>query len=934
MKRAQRSGWGIRILILALAGFGLAADPWAVLAATPKLKAGHPLERPFELDFRYQPPDWVTAVGLPDDWRKPLTDRSGALFYDYPGKFAVPFEGYQTGGATRVRVGLADAADEMWQSQSLEAPRLPIVTTTTRQGDLEVEAKAFAVTDPTLWPGGRADLPQPRTTHWGIEQLKAGNPWVAWAIPARAVDPGFLDAEYAVAESLKFRFKAEPGRTYQAVFGFCENYYEKAPTPMDLLVEGQPRAMADLARGAGNKAGKDGVFIQSLADKRDAGTNLPFITSLSAKDLDGDGWINLEVRPAAGSANKRALLSVLWIFKELPPASEIISGAATAKALGYFSLGEEAKIRKFGAAPAAPNSLRPPRTDLILATVRNNGLFETTARPRVLIQAQQGAQYDKASRVATLVAGERVTTSEAPENVTLNENGDQLILTLPPVRLQPGQSHRLVAAIHSNAAPSVWSVEAADKALKGARDFWKKIDLPYDVIHVPDPAVQGLLDASIRNLRQAREVVDGKLHYQVGATIFRGIFVVDGSFILEAEAGLGRVKDARAGLETFLDFQKPDGSFEMMPQYWKENGVMLWMIDRHEQLSGDRAWLAKTWPKIMGAFKTIQRLRRVASKDPKALNAGLMPDGLSDGGFLNGIEYSNVYWTLIGLKSAVAMAERMGKTEDAKAFRAEFNDMSAVFRKTAARDLYKDEFGNTMLPIPMARPLTDVPQMAQWAFCQAVYPGELFAPGDPLMIGTLNNLIDNEAEGLVRRTGWHKEGVWSYFGSFYAHDFLWLGEGERAARIAYAFANHASPMLAWREEQSLQHHKSWYNGDMPHNWASAEFIRLMLHLLAFERGDELHLFEGLPPTWLAPGAVTSLNRAMTRFGEISLELRVSKDGRTATLTVTPPTRTPPRRIVALVGGREVDVLREGKPVAPPSGAGAARYQLTWNLPGR
>lgn len=920
MKRAHRSVWAIKILILALFSLSLAASHRLALAATPQVKADHPLERPFELDFRYQPQDWVTAVGLPDDWCKPLTDRSGALFYDYPGKFAVPCEGYQTGGATRVRVDLADAADEMWQSQSLEDPRLPIVTTKTRQGELEVEAKAFAVTDPAFWPGGRAELPPPRTTHWGIEQLKGGNDWVAWATPACTVDPGFLDAQYTIDAPLQFRFKAEPGKSYQAVFGFCENYYEKAAMPMDLLVEGQPRAGVDLAGGAGGKAGKNGVFIQSLADKYDAGTNTPFITSLSAKDLDGDGWINLEVRPAAGSISKRALLNVLWIFKELPPKSEIISGAVTLKALGYCSLGEEARIRKFGVP-----LMRPPRADLILATVRNSGLSPATARPRVLIQAQQGVSYDKASCVAILVAGERVTTSEAPEKVLLNENGDQLILTLPPVRLKPGESRRFVAAVHSNAAPSVWSVEAADKALQGARAFWQKIDLPYDVIRIPDPAMQGLLDSSIRNLRQAREVVDGKLRYQVGATIFRGIFVVDGSFMLEAEAGLGRVKDARAGLETFLSFQKPDGSFEMMPQYWKENGVMLWMIDRHEQLSGDQAWLEKNWHAVEGAVKAIQRLRREASKDPKALNAGLMPNGLSDGGFLNGVEYSSVYWTLMGLKSALAMAERLGKTEEAKAFGAEFADMRAVFRKAARRDLFHDEFGNLMLPVPMARPLTDVPQMAQWAFCQAVYPGELFTPGDPLMVGTLNNLIDNESEGLVRRTGWHKEGLWSYFGSFYAHDFLWLGDGEKAARTAYAFANHASPMLTWREEQSLQHQKTWYNGDMPHNWASAEFIRLMLHLLVFERGEELHLLEGLPPTWLKPGAVTSVNKALTRFGEISLELRVSKDGRTATLSVTPPTRTPPRRLVVhLPGGKTADLRQHGA-------AANGQIKMTWPL---
>ena len=43
---------------------------------------------------------------------------------------------------------------------------------------------------------------------------------------------------------------------------------------------------------------------------------------------------------------------------------------------------------------------------------------------------------------------------------------------------------------------------------------------------------------------------------------------------------------------------------------------------------------------------------------------------------------------------------------------------------------------------------------------------------------------------------------------------------------------------------------------MPHNWASAEFIRLAVHLLALDRGQEMHLFEGLPTQWTKPGMVT------------------------------------------------------------------------------
>ena len=130
-----------------------------------------------------------------------------------------------------------------------------------------------------------------------------------------------------------------------------------------------------------------------------------------------------------------------------------------------------------------------------------------------------------------------------------------------------------------------------------------------------------------------------------------------------------------------------------------------------------------------------------------------------------------------------------------------------------------------------------------------------------------------EAQGLVLDTGWLKDGIWNYFASFYGHAWLWLGSGGKAAETLYAFGNHASPLLVWREEQMPVGQGEQVVGDMPHNWASAEFIRLVRHSLILERGGELHLFEAFPPAWAKPGAVTKVKDILTEFGPVSLEFR-------------------------------------------------------------
>ena len=77
------------------------------------------------------------------------------------------------------------------------------------------------------------------------------------------------------------------------------------------------------------------------------------------------------------------------------------------------------------------------------------------------------------------------------------------------------------------------------------------------------------------------EIKQGLPAFHVGPTVYRGLWVVDGSFLLEAAAILGRGQDARAGVEYLLSHQKPDGSFEILPHFWKENGIVLWAATRH-----------------------------------------------------------------------------------------------------------------------------------------------------------------------------------------------------------------------------------------------------------------------------------------------------------------------------------------------------------------
>lgn len=111
----------------------------------------------------------------------------------------------------------------------------------------------------------------------------------------------------------------------------------------------------------------------------------------------------------------------------------------------------------------------------------------------------------------------------------------------------------------------------------------------------------------------------------------------------------------------------------------------------------------------------------------------------------------------------------------------------------------------------------------------------------------------------------------------------WLGKTKGIPQLLYDFANHSSPTMVWREEQKPNGKGNEEVGDMPHNWASAEFVRMVIHMLQIDRGNDLHLFEALPKQWTKPGDITKLNGIRTPFGRINLQLAVNSAGDKATM---------------------------------------------------
>lgn len=802
----------------------------------------------YTLDYRYQPPReiWQTSICLVDDPQKTLVLGSGQMLYDLRGCMAY-------GGRTTISADVAGGTE--WIGQSLHSPRVPLLRTIKKHGEVQVIEEAFAAA-----PEGTIVAPLL------VERigLKTGN--ANWANPSVPCDGGFRNIALAEHDQVVYRFRVSDTTHYQVVFGLCEGYWDlPGQRPLDLKIEGRIRQQVDMIA--------------------EYGRNIPAIFSFEAYDENGDGWITLTSVCSEGAPDDNAILNCLWIFPidNVPASNDILTGAANSQALIYLDCLTEVP------------SVHSTRNDILSVRLRNTGTAEQTVRPQIVLQSEYGIAVDSNRAVIGGKTEIRCTVPFTPETIS-----GGVILKLDPVTL-PAHSEHFYAVDITTGEPRQPVIHSLDDVMherKKAIAYWETVDLPYDRMVVPDKDVQGLLDACIRNIYQAREIKNGLPAFQVGPSVYRGMWVVDGAFLTESVSLLGRLEEARYGIQYLLSFQNPDGSFLIIPEHWKETGIMIWILYHHARLSGDKAWLNEVWPKLEMCVSFLKHMRYDMCSDPAKPNYHLIPNGISDGGLAGSYaEYTNIYWNLIGLKAAVDAARWLDKTSQTQEWQAEYDDFYQTFQTAADRDRKPDPHGNICLPIRMADNENKPVQKAQWAFLHAIYPGMLFQKNNPIVTGNMAMLKTVELEGIILNTGWVENGLWGYFGSFYAHAWLWLGDGEKAARTLYAFGNHATPTLLWREEHMPHGAGDAHCGDMPHNWASAELIRLVRHSLVLERGSEMHLFEAVPKTWIYPGARITLTDMVTEFGPMSLDFRVAADGRSADLNFQPSFRENPTRCI-------------------------------------
>jgi hypothetical protein len=618
----------------------------------------------------------------------------------------------------------------------------------------------------------------------------------------------------------------------------------------------------------------EGDSARDVDPLADGVQNTPVVVWAHGRDLNRDGRLSIMVHPSPRSPDPNVILNALWIFPENArvPTSSIVDGSATAQSEFHWDCGTETDA-------FAPTL----RTDALLATFEGQQFT-----PVIRIRTRRPLHFDPATgtvqwRGQTFLASRPVPTSAS-------WHGDTLLLSLPA-----GLRRVDVIVMHGNSSGVTFDrIPDLREEENRCKNYWQHdAPVPRNLIKIPDPRMQYLLDASVRNIYQIREEVDGWLQYQPGPSVYRGIWLFDVMMSGNISLMFADTASVRIALEAAFHHQMTNGQFRTLypTVSLAETPLFLTMMFRYALASGNQSWLERHWDIVQKGMAWIESARLQTLTDPGAAFAGLMPPGFVDGGISHRTaDYGSVWWVMIALEHGIRAAEDLNRAGEAECWRGLLNSFLQSFRTAAARDMRTDSHGHRFLPVAVAdTSSTTPPQRGQYAFLLPLPYGRFFSADDPvtrdILRSNLSMLDACRTEGLIEGSGWLGDGVWPWLGSIHSMAHLLAGDGHEAWTILQAVADHASPLGTWMEEQQPRVHGTRCSGDGSDAEAGAFFVQALTALLVFEHQDTLVFCGGLPPAWLKPGSRTSVDNILTQSGPVSLFIETSTGGNEAKLRV-------------------------------------------------
>ncbi len=424
--------------------------------------------------------------------------------------------------------------------------------------------------------------------------------------------------------------------------------------------------------------------------------------------------------------------------------------------------------------------------------------------------------------------------------------------------------------------------EDAHLWLKRTAEYWQGVMARAAKIEVPcRKATEALLAAHVCQLIANDH---GEVHG--GEDFYDTFYIRDGAYqVMELEEA-GFMDTAAKAIELYLVRQRGDGRFESQKNQFDANGQAVWTLWQYYRITGDREFLERVYPQMLGAARWTMKARRTT---PSPFT-GVLPTAPADGECLWDAKNHIVGYDLWNLRAMLCTADAariLGKNDEAKKLLAEAKayraDIDAAWKNTALKHF----------------PPSWEKDGTHWGNTETLWPTELFGRDDPRVAALSRHVREDFAGGYIEGTIQWKgrgnvEAIHPYMGVYTTMTDLVRGQHEQVVEDFYWYLLHSTAAHAFGEGIFYKKRMAWSH-TIPHVTGACNYAIMLRHMLVHEVGDELHLLSAVPDWWLGEAKEIHVERLPTHFGQMKLTVRGTKNG--VEVELDPPKRNPPRRIV-------------------------------------
>ncbi len=453
-----------------------------------------------------------------------------------------------------------------------------------------------------------------------------------------------------------------------------------------------------------------------------------------------------------------------------------------------------------------------------------------------------------------------------------------------------------------------------EKCFDEAAAAWRRILSRGMTIKVPEQRVNDAYRAWLAYTFLNVDKIGGRYEPHDGSGFYEAIFGIMAAKYCNALGVMGYPDEARTYLDSLQTLISPEGCF-FVSFGFVDTGTLLWVMDQHHQLTGDKAWLREAAPNMIKMCDWIIR-KRNQSKAEQAKDSvayGLISSRVGVDNLGTYYSYVTATSLCVGMEAAVRSLRALGMTDEAARILKE----SEVYRQDIERSMRRsvtEHDGMRILPVMPdthkylkraaykthveAEPGKGYTGHGYYALFGSIVLETQFLPACDESFRLIPELMerrDGLAMGMCTFGG--KSGIDHAFTYGYWMNCLERDEVERVLLGFYGTLAYGMSRGTWAGVECTNMISGANGYTLPHLRSGTQQLRLLRNMLVREDGDRLILAQAAPQHWLAEGKQVAVLDAPTHFGKVSYTIDSHSDQGRIAVKLDPPGRTPPEDIV-------------------------------------